>query len=145
MKEKSKLLKGVGLLFLGIILLVIGVYLFKDKVEFLNSSIQVEGTIVDVESSRSKGTTYYYPVISFQAVDSNTYTFSSETGSSAAFDFSKGDKLSVRYKAESPQLAKVDSFIELWGLSIALLIAGIVILLVGVGIFYRYFSTSKIQ
>jgi hypothetical protein len=140
MKERSKLLKGVGLFFLGIILLVIGVYLLKNKMEFLNNSVQVVGTIIDVESSRSNSTTYYYPVISFHTLDGTTYTFSSETGSSAAFDINKGDKISVRYTEENPQNAKVDSFMELWGLPLALLLAAIVLLLVGAGIVYKHFN-----
>lgn len=84
-------------------------------------------------------------MISFQAEDGNTYTFSSETGSSGALDFNKGDKLMVRYFAEKPQMAKVDSFIELWGLPMALLSAGIVILLSGGGVIYNYFNKIKLR
>ena len=145
MKKTSELLSGVVLCIAGIALSGGGVYFLKDKIEFFNHSIQAEGVIIDVESSRHRSTTYYHPVISFQALDGNTYTFSSETGTSAAFDFNKGDKLMVRYMEEKPQLAKVDSVMELWGLPLALLLAGIVILLSGGGIVYNYFYKIKLR
>lgn len=137
MKRKSKLLHGVALFILGIAFLSGGVYLLKVKMEFFNRSIKVDGIILEVESSKSRSTTYYHLVISFQALDGNTYTFSSETGSSAAFDFNKGDKIAVRYTEEDPQKAKVDSIIELWALPLALLLVGIVLSAVVVSNFYR--------
>jgi hypothetical protein len=78
-------------------------------------------------------------------VDGQTYTFSSETGTSAALDFNKGDKLTVRYLEETPQMVKMDRFIELWGLPMGLLIVGIVLLLVGGGIIYNYFNKIKLR
>jgi hypothetical protein len=145
MKKISELLKGVVLFIAATAFIGGGIYLFKGKMEFFTHSIQAEGIVIDVDSHRNRGTTYYYPVISFQAVDGQTYTFSSETGTSAALDFNNGDKLTVRYLEETPQMVKMDSFIELWGLPLALLIVGIVLLLVGGGIIYKYFNKIKLR
>lgn len=145
MKKISESLTGVVLFILGMALLVGGIYLLKDKVAFFNNSIQTEGTIVDVESSTRKNNTYYHPVISFQALDGNTYTILSETGTTSAFDYTKGDKLMVRYIEENPQMAKQDSLMGLWGLPMALLVAGIVILLAGGSTVYNYFNKIKLR
>lgn len=78
-------------------------------------------------------------------MDGNTYTFSSETGTSSALDFNKGDKLMVRYVEEDPQVAKLDSFMELWGLPLALLVAGIVLLLAGGSKTSNYLNKIKLR
>lgn len=143
MKITSDLLTGVALFILGIALSAGGVYFLKEKMEFFNHSTSAEGVVVDIESTTGRKTTYY-PVISFQAMDGNTYTFSPETGTSSAFDFNKGDKLKIKYKKENPQMAKIDNFKERWGLPLALLVAGIVILLSGGGKVYNYFNKIKL-
>lgn len=145
MKKISGLLTGVVLFLAGAALIGGGIYFLIDKIEFYTHSVQTEGEVVDVETSRHKNNTYYRPVVSFQAVDGNTYTFTSETSTSAAYDFNKGDKLTVRYIEDKPQMAKVDSFLELWALPMALLVAGIVILLAGGGTVYNYFNKIKLR
>lgn len=129
---------------LGIALSIGGVYFLKEKMEVFNHSTSAEGVVVDIESTTGRKTTYH-PVISFQALDGHTYTFTMETGTSSAFDFNKGDKLKIKYKEETPQMAKVDSFKERWGLPLALLVAGIVILLSGGGTVYNYFNKIKLR
>lgn len=146
MKKLSELFTGVVLCIAGIVLLGGAIYLLKDKIEFFNRSVQTEGVVVDVlETTRTRGTVYYYPLVSFKAADGNTYTFSSETGTSSALDFNKGDKLMVRYAEGDPQVAKLDNFMELWGLPLALLVAGIVLLLAGGSKTYNYLNRIKLR
>ena len=116
MKKTSELLTGVAFFLLGIALLGGGVYFLKEKLEFFNHSVQAEGVVVDIESTKSSGRTTYYPVISFQAVDGKTYSFSPDTGTVSSFEYSKGGKLTIKYRQENPQMAKIDSFKERWGL-----------------------------
>jgi len=144
MKKTSELLTGVLLCIAGIALSSGAVYFLKQKMEFYDHATQAEGVVVDIESIKGNKTTYY-PVISFQALDGKTYTFTPETGTSSAFDFNKGDKLMIKYKEETPQMAKIDSFKERWGLPLALLVAGIVILLSGGGTVYNYFNKIKLK
>lgn len=146
MKKTRELITGAALFVLGIALFGGGVYLLKDKIEFFNRSVQTEGIVIEViESGGHRSKTYYHPLISFIAVDGNTYTFSSETGTSSAFDFNKGDKLMVRYVEEDPQLAKVDSFMELWSLPLALMAAGIVLLLSGGDTVFNFLNKLKLR
>ena len=133
------------MLIVGTALLAGGVYFFKLKMDFYTQSIQAEGTIIDIESSRSRQTTYYHPLISFQSVDGETYTFSAETGTSGAYDFTKGDKLMVRYLKEKPHLASVDSFMEMWATPAIMLAISIVLSLVGAFTCYNYFNRIKLR
>lgn len=144
MKKKSELLTEIAFFIGGLALFGAGVYFLNDKMEFFNHSIQAEGTVVDIES-RKGSKTKYYPVISFQAVDGNTYTFSPDTGTSSSFDYTKGEKLMIKYKEETPQMAKIDSFKERWGLPLALMSAGLLIALsLGVAI-YNIFYKIKLK
>ena len=145
MKKKSKLISGVALCIAGIVLLAGCVYFFIDTIEFFKHSNQAEGIIVDVESSRRNNSTFYHPVITFQAFDGNTYTFTSKTGTNAALDFNSGDKLVVRYSEESPQNAKIDGLLSLWVLPLALLVTGVVLGLSGSGIIYKHFKKFEFK
>ncbi|MEQ6118180.1 DUF3592 domain-containing protein [Reichenbachiella sp. MALMAid0571] len=145
MKKASELLTGIAVVFLGIALFGTGAYFLQEKMGFYTQSTQAEGIVIDIESRRHRSTTYYHPLISFESEDGNTYTFSSETGTSSGFDFNKGDKLMIRYIKEDPQMAKVDSFIELWGLPAALLVSGLLISLAGSYTCYNYFNKMKLR
>ena len=144
MAKKSGLLTAIAFFIGGLALFGAGVYFLNEKMEFFNHSVQAEGTVIDIESQSGKRTTYY-PVISFQAVDGNTYTFSPETGTDGPFDYTKGEKLMIKYKEETPQIAKIDSFKERWGLPLALMVAGMLITLsLGVNI-YNIFYRIKLS
>ena len=145
MKKISELATGIVLFIAGTALIGIGIYLLKDKIQFFTHSIKTEGIVIAVESSGNISTRYYHPVISFQAVDGHTYTFAPDTSTSAALDFNKGDKVTIRYLKENPQSAKLDSSIELWGLPLALLVAGIVVVLSGGGMAYTYINKVKLR
>ena len=122
MVQKSSLAKGILLLFAGLVALAGTSYLLNGKITFLINSTTVQGTVIELKSQQSRKTTYYYPIISFSAEDGTDYTFTAETGTSAAFDFAVGDKVSVRYDKVSPHIARVNSFMELWGLASALMV-----------------------
>jgi hypothetical protein len=143
MKKTSELLSGLAVCFAGIVLLAVGVYLLMDRMQFTDKSIQAEGTVIEVETSRRNNSTYYKPVISFKALNGNTYSFASDTGTNAALDYNKGDKIMVRYPENKPEMARIDSFFSLWGLPLALLGAGIAIGSSGVVMVYKKFNKIK--
>ena len=101
--------------------------------------------MLDQVSYKSKNKTMYRPLVSYQATDGTTYTITSETSSSAAFNYVKGDKQAVRYLKEKPHVAKIDSFLELWALPAVLLVAGLVVFLAGGATVYSYFNKLKLK
>ncbi|MGW8124006.1 DUF3592 domain-containing protein [Roseivirga echinicomitans] len=143
MKTPQKLSTGFGFFMLGVMLLIGGGYILTERLAFFNQSTLAEGTIIDIESKDRKSTTYYYPVVSFNALDGKTYTFSSELGSNSSFDYDEGEKIMVRYMEEQPEKAKISSFWNLWSLPMTLLFAGLVITLAGSTIVYKSFQKNK--
>jgi hypothetical protein len=144
MTKKSELLSGLVLFIAGLALSGGGVYFLKEKMEFFNKSVQVEGEVVEIESIRGNKT-LYYPVITFQDLEGNTHTFTADTGASSSFDYTRGEKIMINYMKENPQIAKINSFKERWGLPLALMVAGIVILLSGGGKVYMQFFKAKLR
>jgi|GEM_PF-2234855 len=142
MKKTSNLFTGVGLTILGVALLVGGGYLLQGRMELFDHSIEEEGTIVEIVSSRRNGSRYYHPVIEFVAIDGNTYVFTAASGTSSSFDFNQGDKLKVRYDVDNPEIVKIDGFLDLWSLPLALLLVGMVIFLSGAATVY---NTMRVQ
>jgi len=145
MKKASELLKGIVITILGGAIFGGGVYLSQEKIEFYTQSTQTEGTVIAIDSRRSGSTNYYYPVVSFESEDGNTYSISSETGTSAPYDYETGEKINIRYIKENPQNAKIDSFFELWGMSTILLAVGLVLFLAGVYGCYNFFHKIKLR
>jgi hypothetical protein len=144
MKRTSEILTETAILIGGLALIGAGIYFLKGKMAFFNNSLQVEGVVIDIESQAGKKT-MYYPVIAFQTLDGNDYTFVPETGTSSSFDYTKGEKVMINYSKENPQMAKIDSFKERWGLPLALLVSGLLIsLAIGVK-FYNMFHKMKLS
>ena len=125
MKIKSGLFTDIGFFIFGFIFFAAGIYSLNEKMEFFKHTIEAEGTIIDIESRSGKNVTYH-PVVTFQAKNGNSYTF---TSTSSSNDFTKGQKLKIMYKEENPQMARINSFKERWGLPLAFLISGMVIAL----------------
>ena len=145
MKNISELLKGIAIIILGGAIFGGGVYLSQEEIEFYTQSTQTEGTIIGIDSKRSGNTNYYYPVVSFESEDGNTYTISSKTGTNGPFDHETGEKIKIRYLKEKPTNAKIDNFMELWGMSAILLAVGLVFFLAGVYGCYNFFHKIKLR
>lgn len=149
MTSKSVLRSDILLFIVGIALIVTGTYVLNENMEYFNDSIQAEGIVIDIVNDRSdsgksgKGSSRYYPVISFKASDSQTYTFSPETGSNLG-DYHTGETVMVKYNEDNPDIAKVDGFKERWALPLALISAGLLIsLALGIKI-YKVFYKIKL-
>ncbi len=132
MKKNSRLLSELAFFVLGLALIGAGIYFAKVRMEFFKNTIPQEGVIVDITSRASSSgkngkKTSYYPVITFKAKGGKSYTFSPETGTNTAFDYTIGEKIMIQYNEENPQMAKIDSFKERWGLPLALLVVGMII------------------
>lgn len=70
------------------------------------------GRVVEVVEVYREGT-LYYPVIEYE-VDGVTYTFTGRTEAPATY--AEGETVRMRYQPGDPARARIDSFMELWGL-----------------------------
>lgn len=93
---------------------LITVYLTINTITFLPHTKVTTGEIIDFKA--------HYPIITFKTEAGQAVTF--ESDSSSAHD-RIGKKVSIRYKAQQPRQARVNSFFSLWGMEAVCLILGI--------------------
>ena len=100
---------------------------------FLRSSATALGTIVALTENRERDENSYFPKVEFRTHSGRGITFQSATGSSTAAK-RIGDSVTVRYRIDQPQIAEIDAFLPLWGLTLVFGALGSVFALVGAGI-----------
>jgi hypothetical protein len=127
-----------GLLFLiliGAILLVAGNWTRMSAQRDLGRMVQATGVVVDLVASRdSEGGGYVYsPMIEFVPVETGVpVRFEQSIRQSENLAPKRGARIEVLYDPEDPQQARVNSFIDLWMLPIALIGSGAVVILLGI-------------
>ena len=82
---------------------------------FLASAERTEGTVIALVATRgSGGSTLYSPVVAFRAIDGRAIEWTSSVASSPpAHD--EGETVTVLYRADAPDDARLDGFFPLWG------------------------------
>ncbi|BAY63050.1 hypothetical protein NIES22_31270 [Calothrix brevissima NIES-22] len=117
----SKVVKFIGSVMagMGTLCSVIGVVDALNTRSFMASSIQTQGTVVDVvrRSSRdNKGriSYFYYPVVKFTPASGEETIFESDTGSNPP-SYSQGQSINILYNPQQPNAARENSWFTLWG------------------------------
>lgn len=114
-------------LFTGIILLVglgmLGgaVYSFVTTWRFIGGAIAADGVVIALEErwSSADGDSTYFPRVAFETQDRRRFEFTGDTGSQpAAFDV--GEPVRVLFDPARPEMARIDSFFQLWLLPLIL-------------------------
>ncbi|RZJ51460.1 MAG: DUF3592 domain-containing protein, partial [Chryseobacterium sp.] len=129
-----------SLIFVGIILLGITLYMGYDKYEFIENAIKTKATITSYrttterESSKSgkkrtsKNTTYYYPILEFKDSQNRLTKVESNVGHGNSKPYSVGSQVEILYSKENPQEAKINSFLNQW---LFTTIVGVLFLVIG--------------
>ena len=98
---------------------------FTRQRAFVRNSAVTSGTIVALTENREPEEISYFPTVKFKTPAGREITFTSEMGSSV--DAGRvGDAVAVRYQVDQPQVAAIDSFMSLWGLTLVLGVLGVV-------------------
>ncbi|KMQ51419.1 hypothetical protein CHISP_1666 [Chitinispirillum alkaliphilum] len=109
---------------IGVGLLIGAGFTLKKSLELLNRGIETTGTVIQYRQSVDEDGRYsYYPIVSFVTSDGDTIIHSSSVGSSQR-PHVIGGAVPVRYHANNPQNAIIDSFSGLWAGPLALGISG---------------------
>lgn len=106
---------------------------FARRRAFLRGSATAAGTIVALTENRERDEIGYFPKVEFQTPSGRGITFQSAMGSSTDAK-SIGDSVTVRYQLDQPQVAEIDAFMPLWGLTLLWGALGSVFVFVGAGI-----------
>ncbi|QIQ21684.1 DUF3592 domain-containing protein [Zophobihabitans entericus] len=132
------------ILIFGVISLCMSVIITSQKLSFIKSSVQVEGTVAYLSESYSdnSGSPSYYPVVTFQDGNGITRIFRSEVGSNPA-SYDRGEIVNVYYNPDDPTDAKINGFLALWFASIVTGILGIIFCLFPILTLKRFFTRKK--
>ena len=109
---------------------------FTRRRTFIRYSAIASGTIVALTENRERDEISYFPKVKFQTISGLDVTFESEMGTTLE-TLRVGDTVAVRYRADQPYAAEIDSFMSLWGLTLLVAVLGTVFLFVGFGILGR--------
>jgi hypothetical protein len=126
------LIVGLGLLFVAKIS-------FSNSQQFVRNSVVATGNVTDIvqqaQQSNTNGQSIinytYAPKISFTGKDGTTYTFISSTSANPS-PYHNGESIKILYDQKNPYNAEVDSYWDLWGLTIALFSFGVVFSILGI-------------
>jgi ABC-type Na+ efflux pump permease subunit len=111
----------------------------RSTLAFRASALRVDGTVVDfsveTKTDNGKRTTMYRPVVEFTAASGKTIRFNSSVSSSSP-GYGRGDKVPVLYYENTPEKARIDSFMSNWMGPLVLGILGFVTLLASAGLVF---------
>ena len=116
--KMSKLFVAIGLA-----IIIAGAYQYEKVADFVSSSNEVEGVVVDVVGERGKAK---HPVVEWVDHTGITRTHYSNVGSSPP-DFFVGEKVPILYDPNDPKYpvrARINSTGQLWPVVMLLFIAG---------------------
>jgi len=109
-------------------------FIHKNTSEFIEKSIETQGTVIELlESHSSSSSDYsitYKPLVQFTDNKGTQIQFLSSTSSNPP-SYSVNEKVEVIYNPESPNKAKIKSFFSLWGGATILGILGLVFFIIG--------------
>lgn len=133
---RSHTLGALGAIFLivGVPFLIIGIVTVISTLNFLQGAQKTSGTVAAIISyTDSDGDLLYKPKVIFTTLDGKQIEYVPNTGSNPS-THREGDTIAVYYKAANPQNAKIDSFMDLWFLSLIFGILGAIFSGIGGGI-----------
>lgn len=129
-----KVKQGVFILFLVIgLLLSLGAgYSVYDVKQFKKSAILTQGTVIQlIENIDNKNNSKTFtPVIHYKTVKGDEFTMTSSVSSNPPA-YSIGETVSIFYKGNNPQEARIDGFLSNWLLTLILGTIGLVFFLIG--------------
>lgn len=132
---------------LGIGMLIGAFFIYKKTSQFVEKSIQTQGTVVELLKSRSSSSSdnsiMYSPLIQFTDGKGTQIEFSSSNSSNPP-SYSVNEKVEVIYNPESPNNAKIKSFFSIWGGVTMLGILGAILFATGGSVIYYNVKRNNI-
>jgi len=136
-----KVIKILGIVFLsvGLAFLLVGAIFYQNTRAFLAQSKTTTGIVTDLVRGYSRS---YRLVVRFETPEGDVITFQSNVGSNPP-SYRIGEEVKVRYLLEDPHRARIDSFLQLWFLSVLLGGMGFVFGSVGGAMFLIAYCSAR--
>lgn len=128
---------------LGLGLLAIAVYLFFNTKHFINNANLVQGVVIENIRSSSDDSYTYRPMIEFTTQDGRRIKFVSKLGSGSP-SYSVGQHVDVLYVPSAPENAKINSFMNLYFVTLILgVMSGVILASLLVGRLFKGLGKKK--
>jgi hypothetical protein len=102
---------------------------------FARAASRAQGTVIRVEEKRGhEGLVTFVSIFQFRDTSGTLHTVRDSISASPALH-AVGDSVSVLYHRTSPDAARIDSFMSLWGLSMVMAILGAAALLISLVVY----------
>jgi hypothetical protein len=116
----------------AVVMLAVSIWYGYSSWNFYSNGVEVQGTVVRLESHSSDGVSTYSPVFSY-TIDGQQYEYESVNSSSPP-THEVGDVETLLYLPNNPEKARQNSFWELWLLPIILCPVSFMMLILSVAI-----------
>lgn len=134
---------GIIFTLVGIGMLVGCGWTLGSTLKFRKEATTTEGTVVDFSTSRdNKGKVMYSPIVEYRDLSGTTRQLSSSVSSSSP-GYDRGDKVNVRFMPQTPESARIDSFMENWFAPLLLGGLGFLFFAIGVGAFVAAVTAAR--
>ena len=132
MPNSMVILIGLTFATIGVVALVIAFLWLNSTKERLKSMVHHLGTVVEkIRVERPGETANFYPVIEFKTQTGEVFRFEGKT-SGPENEYKIGEQVEILYDPQDPQGAMINSWKELWFPSIAMMIIGGGMLVLGI-------------
>ena len=108
----------------GLVLIALGIYNLPDTIFLVKGAEVAEGVVLGARLQQTGDGSYYLPTVAFVTRDGQSIEFTSNTGEGGKWKDRVGESVTVRHDPDKPANASIDSFFQIWGLPIILLLAG---------------------
>jgi hypothetical protein len=113
---------------IGLVLSAIAGYFYLDSRHFVSKASHADGAVVAVR----EGVPYqFWTIVAFKTGSGVPATFESKSPSRVSPRFPLGTRLDVLYDEHEPSNARINSFVDLWGLAFCFAVIGLVFLALG--------------
>ncbi|NNE82975.1 MAG: DUF3592 domain-containing protein [Alphaproteobacteria bacterium] len=131
-KSLKQRFTGAFLLVGGVGLMIAGIWILFSTLEFVRYSERAPGLVMEIVGERgARGSKLYYPIVRYRSLDQGaSVVFKAKPGLWPS-PFSVGDNVTVAYKDDNPDDAKIVSFWTLWFLPGVLIVFGLACLFAG--------------
>ncbi|HKB43295.1 MAG TPA: DUF3592 domain-containing protein [Chitinophagaceae bacterium] len=131
----SELVTLIIPLFSGIVLIILAMTLLAKRNKIIQNGVEVEGVIFDFETSDTNNNYLKYPIIRFVTKEGSWIT---KTADYSLPFLKRGQKVIVIYNKDNHEEFIFKTSIDVSKLAYLFLILGIIILLIGLLLAYRY-------
>jgi hypothetical protein len=127
-------------LFIGLVLLTIGIYRFNKSISFLKAGQRVQAVVAEVESYRSDGSILYRPIFQY-TVGQQTLKYTYKVGSNPA-GWKVGQETWLMIAPDNPEKVMLVTYFGAFNWSIILIAIALPMIFIGAGYFW---ATNYLQ